>query len=253
MDCRRKPSRRLTPTIGRRRRDRAGQLRLVPLREIVRRIDERPKAHVRMRQAAKLRALPRIHSRHRRDERQLVDLAGHHVALAAKLRHPEAVDDVGRFQQQANRPVDRDMQFVAGLRAVRIIEFPPPLMRDDLDYRARPSVRPPAASERSCESSASRSSAASSVGPSVHAISRPRSEDAVEDGAASPTRVENTNTRENERDDYDYENDRVPNRHVDVKTLNPLRQVRLRRERRHRTAVCRASGNSQCNSHSHSY
>ena len=33
-----------------------------------------------------------------------------------------------------------------------------------------------------------------SVGPSVQAISRPRSDDAVEAGAASPTREEKTNT-----------------------------------------------------------
>src|ERR1700722_6237373 len=33
-----------------------------------------------------------------------------------------------------------------------------------------------------------------SVGPSVHAISRPKSDEAVEAGAASPTREEKTNT-----------------------------------------------------------
>src|SRR6266851_10326474 len=55
------------------------ELSLVPRREIFRGIDEHSKAHVRMRETAEFRALPRVLSRSVRDKRQLIDLPGHDV------------------------------------------------------------------------------------------------------------------------------------------------------------------------------
>src|SRR6266851_9707293 len=111
------------------------ELGLVPRREIFRGIDEHSKAHVRVRQTAELRALSRVLSRGVRDKRQLVDLPGHDVALAAELWHPKAVNDIAGLQFEPYRPVDWDVQLVAGLDAVRVVKLPPPLIGDDFDFQ----------------------------------------------------------------------------------------------------------------------
>src|SRR6266849_4602474 len=121
--------------IALRRVYRSCELGLIPRCKIFRGIDEHSKAHVGMRETAEFCALSRVLSRGVRDKRELVDLAGHDVALTAELRHPKTVDDIARLQLEPYWPVDWNVQLVAGLDAVRILKFPPPLIGDDLDFQ----------------------------------------------------------------------------------------------------------------------
>ena len=55
--------------------------------------------------------------------------------------NPEAVDHVGGGEFEPHIRSSGKVQYVAGLDAERrVIEFPPPLMRDRLDRERRPSV-----------------------------------------------------------------------------------------------------------------
>src|SRR5579862_2601874 len=70
-----------------------------------------------------------------------------------------------------------------------------------------------------------------SVGPSVQAISRPRSDDAVVAGAASPTRVEKTNTARMNATTTIVST--IASQMVTwMKVLDPIGEIRLGRERR---------------------
>ena len=70
-------------------------------------LDDHAQPHVGVGGAAELRALPPVLAGRLGRERDPVEAAGHHVALAAELRHPEAVDHVGPFEREDDRPPAR--------------------------------------------------------------------------------------------------------------------------------------------------
>ena len=122
-----------------------------PLLEVGGALGDHAEAHVGVREAAVLRALPEIGPGFVGVERERVLLPWDDVLLARELGHPEAVDHVaglGRAGAVAGREVHediaagRDDHLVGGDDlGVRVRELPPPLLALDGDLqRARPGV-----------------------------------------------------------------------------------------------------------------
>jgi hypothetical protein len=68
-------------------------------------------------------------------------VAGDHVLLAVEVGDPEAVDDVGGVEEDLDGAADGDVDLVGGGEDVAglgeellaVLDFPPPLVADDLD------------------------------------------------------------------------------------------------------------------------
>src|SRR5947209_1170953 len=121
------------------RRGSAGADVGLPAREVFRCLGDDHERHVRVLQAAELRALPAIEAGLVRFDPEFVDAAGNEIALAVQVRDPEAVDDVARIEAQQDGRVDGDVDLVrvddllVRRQRVGILHFPPPLMPGDLD------------------------------------------------------------------------------------------------------------------------
>ena len=90
-------------------------------------------AHVGVGRAAELGALAVVLARRVGREDDARHAAGNRVALAAELRHPEAVDDVGAGDLEAHRAAGRKVEIAGGDDPeLRVLELPPPLVPDDL-------------------------------------------------------------------------------------------------------------------------
>ncbi len=99
-------------------------------------VDDHAQAHVGVRDAAELGALAEVLAGRLRREREPVESPGDHVALAAELRHPEAMDHVGPLEPERRRPAERQVQLVGGHDVERgIAELPPPLVAADGDLQ----------------------------------------------------------------------------------------------------------------------
>src|SRR5437899_1255892 len=72
-------------------------------------VDDHAQAHVGVRDAAELGALAEVFAGRLRREREPVESPGDHVALAAELRHPEAMDHVGPLEAERRRPAERQV------------------------------------------------------------------------------------------------------------------------------------------------
>ncbi len=69
---------------------------------------------MRVLQPAELGALAAIDAGPLGREGELVVAAGDQVLLAGEAGHPEGMDHVGRFELDAHRPADRDVDLVGG-------------------------------------------------------------------------------------------------------------------------------------------
>jgi hypothetical protein len=121
--------------------DRRRLLGLDPLLELTLRVNDDPEAHVGVRHAAVLGALPGVLGGNGRDvgrHDEPVHAVRHDVTLAAEMRHPEGVDHVGRVQVEGRRAPSGKVQLVGGGDlVVGVPELPPPLMADDVDVEVR--------------------------------------------------------------------------------------------------------------------
>ena len=89
-------------------------LALQPGVELGRRHGDDLERHERVRAAAVLRALAAEHAGVVRLQAQMRGAARDHVHLAAEVRHPEAVDDVGGLQREKDGTAGGDADLVGG-------------------------------------------------------------------------------------------------------------------------------------------
>src|SRR5207249_6017915 len=92
------------------------------------RIHDDAHAHVGVRGAAELDALAPVLAGRLGRERESVQAAGYHVALAPELRDPEAVDHVGALERELDGPAGGQVELVRRRDVERRVpELPPPL------------------------------------------------------------------------------------------------------------------------------
>ena len=125
------------PATSRGRLGGGAGLALQPRLELGRRHGDHLERHQRVRAAAVLRALAAEHARLIRAQAQVRGAARDHVHLAAEVRHPEAMDDVGGLQREEDGTAGGNADLVGGgdrgPPVLRIGDAPPPLLAHHLD------------------------------------------------------------------------------------------------------------------------
>src|SRR5438876_5032507 len=174
-------------------------------------------------------------------------MAGYDVALAAELRHPEAVDHVGRPELQPHGAADGQVDLVGSEDGeVRIAHLPPPLVSGDVD------VERPGGSNggRGAEGGADRGDCNRDqherrpYGPrylELYAFTAHRGRLAL---AQCPRGV--AEQREDQEKPDEDENEAVPADHLEVQRVGPLGEVGLRREGGHGRLGRAASAEHGC-------
>ena len=107
--------------------------------EILLRLRDDHKTHVRMLMPAEFGALPAKRSRLLRLEPQVGRMPGNQVFFPVEVRRPEAVNDIVRSQLEFHRAADRNVNLIGGLHvgagaAALVFHLPPPLMPGDGDF-----------------------------------------------------------------------------------------------------------------------
>ncbi len=129
--------------IGRRRR-RCG-LRLAPGIEVAARLGDDEQTHMRVLQAAELRALPAIDSGFLCQELDFIVLARDEIHFSEQVRRPEAMDHVIRGELDGHRFAGGNHDLVCGregaVGSVLVADLPPPLLADDFDRHRRFALR----------------------------------------------------------------------------------------------------------------
>ena len=114
------------------------ELLLLPRLKVLHRLRDHRKAHMRMLQPAELRALSSVSSRLLDLEPERGGVPRQKVAFAGNARCPETVDHIGGIRENNHGSVHRNVYLIGrgdGLirLRIRVNDFPPPLMADDLD------------------------------------------------------------------------------------------------------------------------
>ena len=216
-------------------RGRGAQLVVLPLREVLGAVDDDAEPHVGVRQPAELRALSEVDAGHARHEDDAVRVAGDDVALAAELRHPEAVDHVRGSELQANGSAGGQVDLVGRHDAEpRIADLPPPLVRRDVDAERvggrhlglRPERHP---DRRDGDREQDQRGTDRPRHLEVEALVARRRRRPLRTGAR---RV--AEQSEHEQGAHQHEDQAVPRDHLEVEVVRPGREVRLGRHGRHR-------------------